>query len=176
MVVVTCILIQMDYLNKALDIFSINVVTPIYYVMFTTLVIVASAILFKEWRTMTELHIFGALFGFFTVVGAVILLNGQKDYEPVPLNKGFNHTYSSSYNAWHFQIWCLSLLFKIFVEAIIDICEIQFPNCFNYVYWEIPVTQFVIMIVNKYVNNVFIAFLAKYICNVVFNVKYSLIQ
>lgn len=39
--------IQMTYLNKALDIFNTSIVTPIYYVMFTTLVIVASGILFK---------------------------------------------------------------------------------------------------------------------------------
>lgn len=40
----------MNYLNKALDTFNTNVVTPVYYVMFTTLVITASAILFKEWE------------------------------------------------------------------------------------------------------------------------------
>lgn len=39
--------IQMNYLNKALDIYNTSIVTPIYYVIFTTLVIVASAILFK---------------------------------------------------------------------------------------------------------------------------------
>ena len=48
-----CILIQMNYLNKALDIFNTSLVTPIYYVMFTTLTIIASAILFKEWNVLT---------------------------------------------------------------------------------------------------------------------------
>jgi hypothetical protein len=36
-VVLMCVMIQMNYLNKALDIFNTAVVTPIYYVMFTTL-------------------------------------------------------------------------------------------------------------------------------------------
>lgn len=47
---ITFVCIQMNYLNKALDIFNTGVVTPVYYVMFTSLVIIASAILFKEWK------------------------------------------------------------------------------------------------------------------------------
>lgn len=47
---ITFVCIQMNYLNKALDTFNTGVVTPVYYVMFTTLVITASAILFKEWE------------------------------------------------------------------------------------------------------------------------------
>ena len=39
----------MNYLNKALDTFNTAVVTPIYYVFFTTSTIVASAILFNGW-------------------------------------------------------------------------------------------------------------------------------
>ena len=42
-----CISVQMIYLNKALDTFNTSVVTPIYYVFFTTFVIIASAILYK---------------------------------------------------------------------------------------------------------------------------------
>jgi hypothetical protein len=47
---ITFVSIQMNYLNKALDTFNTIVVTPVYYVTFTTLVITASAILFKEWE------------------------------------------------------------------------------------------------------------------------------
>ena len=43
------IITQMNYLNKALDTFNTAVVTPIYYVFFTTSTIVASAILFNGW-------------------------------------------------------------------------------------------------------------------------------
>lgn len=69
------IFVQMNYLNKALDIFNTSIVTPIYYVIFTTLVIVASAILFKEWRHMTVENVIGDLCGFSIVIIAVILLN-----------------------------------------------------------------------------------------------------
>lgn len=69
------IFVQMNYLNKALDIFNTSIVTPIYYVIFTTLVIVASAILFKEWRHMSVENVIGDLCGFCIVIIAVILLN-----------------------------------------------------------------------------------------------------
>ncbi|TYK06636.1 putative magnesium transporter NIPA3 isoform X2 [Cucumis melo var. makuwa] len=48
MIVITCVIIQMNYLNKALDTFNTAVVSPTYYVMFTTLTILASIIMFKE--------------------------------------------------------------------------------------------------------------------------------
>lgn len=67
--------IQMNYLNKALDIFNTSIVTPVYYVMFTTLVILASAILFKEWRHMKAEDVIGDICGFCIVIIAVILLN-----------------------------------------------------------------------------------------------------
>ncbi|KAJ9687555.1 hypothetical protein PVL29_016158 [Vitis rotundifolia] len=46
-VVITCVITQMNYLNKALDTFNTAVVSPIYYVMFTSLTILASVIMFK---------------------------------------------------------------------------------------------------------------------------------
>jgi hypothetical protein len=46
-VVVVCVLTQMNYLNKALDLFNTAIVSPVYYVMFTTATIVASLILFQ---------------------------------------------------------------------------------------------------------------------------------
>lgn len=69
------IAIQMNYLNKALDIFNTGIVTPIYYVIFTSLVIAASAILFKEWRHMEAEDIVGDICGFCIVIVAVVLLN-----------------------------------------------------------------------------------------------------
>lgn len=53
------IAIQMNYLNKALDTFNTSIVTPVYYVIFTSLVIAASAILFKEWVHMKPEDIVG---------------------------------------------------------------------------------------------------------------------
>ena len=77
--VAICITIQMNYLNKSLDIFNTSLVTPIYYVMFTTFTITASAILFKEWSTVTASDIVGSLCGFSVIVCGVFLLHAFKD-------------------------------------------------------------------------------------------------
>ena len=77
--VAVCITIQMNYLNKALDIFNTSLVTPIYYVMFTTLTIIATAILFKEWDKVTTVDVIGSLCGFMTIVCGVFLLHAFKD-------------------------------------------------------------------------------------------------
>ncbi len=45
--VVGCAVVQINYFNKALDLYSTNRVTPIYYVFFTTATIIASIILFQ---------------------------------------------------------------------------------------------------------------------------------
>ncbi|CAH1646697.1 unnamed protein product [Spodoptera littoralis] len=76
---VFCIMIQMNYLNKSLDIFNTSVVTPVYYVMFTLLVIIASGILFKEWDHMNIPDIVGCVCGFLIVITAVFMLNAFKD-------------------------------------------------------------------------------------------------
>ncbi|XP_073826077.1 magnesium transporter spict [Musca autumnalis] len=80
-ITVTFIAIQMNYLNKALDIFNTGIVTPIYYVMFTTLVITASAILFKEFTHMRFEDILGDICGFLVVISAVFMLNAFKDMD-----------------------------------------------------------------------------------------------
>ena len=77
--VAVCIAVQMNYLNKSLDLFNTSLVTPIYYVMFTTLTIVASAILFHEWQQLTNGDIIGAICGFLTIVCGVFLLHAFKD-------------------------------------------------------------------------------------------------
>ncbi|XP_078447259.1 putative magnesium transporter NIPA2 isoform X2 [Wolffia australiana] len=50
-VVVVCCVLQIHYLNKALDTFNTAVVSPVYYVMFTSLTILASMIMFKDANT-----------------------------------------------------------------------------------------------------------------------------
>lgn len=50
---VVCVVTQMNYLNKALDIFNTAIVSPIYYVMFTIATIVASLILFQVWHRVS---------------------------------------------------------------------------------------------------------------------------
>ncbi|RZC41561.1 magnesium transporter NIPA2 [Asbolus verrucosus] len=77
--VVVCIFIQMNYLNKALDLFNTSIVTPVYYVMFTSLVIIASAILFNEWANMIPEDILGSICGFLVVIVAIFLLQGFRE-------------------------------------------------------------------------------------------------
>ncbi len=76
---VVFISIQMNYLNRALDVFNTSVVTPIYYVFFTTSVIVASAILFQEWMKMDAPSVLGTLSGFATIICGIFLLHAFKD-------------------------------------------------------------------------------------------------
>ncbi|XP_041985253.1 magnesium transporter NIPA2 [Aricia agestis] len=76
---VACIAIQMNYLNKSLDIFNTSVVTPVYYVMFTVLVIMSSGILFREWEHMSAMDILGCVCGFLVLIVAVFTLNVFKD-------------------------------------------------------------------------------------------------
>ncbi|XP_043830874.1 magnesium transporter NIPA2-like [Dromiciops gliroides] len=76
---VICISIQINYLNRALDIFNTSIVTPIYYVLFTTAVMTCSAILFKEWQYMVLDSIIGTISGFLTIVFGIFLLHAFRD-------------------------------------------------------------------------------------------------
>lgn len=73
--------IQMNYLNKALDTFETFVVTPVYYVFFTTFVLIASSILFQEWKNLEFADILGTISGFVNVICAIFMLNAFKDYD-----------------------------------------------------------------------------------------------
>lgn len=81
---VICISIQINYLNKALDIFNTSVVTPIYYVLFTTAVMTCSAILFKEWQHLVLPNIIGSISGFLTIVSGIFLLHAFRDLPFTP--------------------------------------------------------------------------------------------
>lgn len=78
---VASITTQINYLNKALDIFNTSMVFPIYYVLFTTIVITTSVILFKEWVTMSVVDIIGTVCGFLTIILGVFLLHAFKDMD-----------------------------------------------------------------------------------------------
>ncbi|KAL6501283.1 hypothetical protein OROHE_024930 [Orobanche hederae] len=80
MVVLVCVLTQMNYLNKeALDTFNTAVVSPIYYVMFTSLTIVASVIMFKDWDRQNPTQIVTEMCGFVTILSGTFLLHKTKD-------------------------------------------------------------------------------------------------
>ncbi|PIA48211.1 hypothetical protein AQUCO_01400649v1 [Aquilegia coerulea] len=81
LVVATCVVTQMNYLNKALDTFNAAIVSPIYYVMFTTLTILASVIMFKDWDGQTGGSIISDICGFIVVLSGTVLLHSTKDFE-----------------------------------------------------------------------------------------------
>lgn len=72
-IVIAAVMTQMNYLNKALDLFNTAIVTPMYYVMFTTLTIVASTIMFPDVQEKTSL--ITQLTGFVTIICGTFLLH-----------------------------------------------------------------------------------------------------
>lgn len=78
-VVVSAVITQMNYLNKALDLFNTAIVTPIYYVMFTTLTIAASMIMFRP--VQQPAAVVTQLSGFVTIVCGTFLLHATKDLD-----------------------------------------------------------------------------------------------
>ncbi|CAH2315653.1 magnesium transporter NIPA2 [Pelobates cultripes] len=79
-----CISVQIHYLNRALDVFTASLVTPIYYVLFTSCVLACSAILFQEWINLSMGSVVGTISGFVTIVLGVFLLHAYRDL-PLPL-------------------------------------------------------------------------------------------
>ncbi|KAK4401432.1 putative magnesium transporter NIPA6 [Sesamum angolense] len=81
-VAVICVITQLNYLNKALDTFNAAIVSPIYYVMFTTLTITASAIMFKDWSGQNLSSITSEICGFITVLTGTVILHMTREEEP----------------------------------------------------------------------------------------------
>ncbi|KAI9624151.1 hypothetical protein H4Q26_017014 [Puccinia striiformis f. sp. tritici PST-130] len=97
-VVAGCIVVQMNYFNKALDQFSTNVVNPIYYVCFSTATIVSSLILFQGFGTQDAVNTLSLIMGFFVTFLGVYLLNisrldpsGTATNTDRSLENGVNH-------------------------------------------------------------------------------------
>lgn len=74
-VVVICIVCQMNYFNKALDQFDTSIVNPLYYVTFTTATLCASFILFKGFNTTSAVNTISLICGFLIIFSGVYLLN-----------------------------------------------------------------------------------------------------
>lgn len=74
-VTAVCILVQMNYFNKALSQFSTSIVNPIYYVTFTTATLCASFILFRGFNTSDAVNTLSLLCGFLVIFTGVYLLN-----------------------------------------------------------------------------------------------------
>ncbi|KXJ86152.1 magnesium transporter NIPA-domain-containing protein [Microdochium bolleyi] len=77
------LLIEIVYLNKALNIYNAAMVTPTYYVYFTSTTIITSAILFKGFKG-TPMQIVTVIMGFLTISSGVVLLQLSKSAKDVP--------------------------------------------------------------------------------------------
>ncbi|BFZ61090.1 hypothetical protein YB2330_002148 [Saitoella coloradoensis] len=80
--VVITLLTEINYLNKALNIFNTAIVTPTYYVCFTASTIVASAIMFQGFKG-TATVIVTVCMGFLVICGGVVLLQLSKSAKNV---------------------------------------------------------------------------------------------
>ncbi|KNE58706.1 hypothetical protein AMAG_04258 [Allomyces macrogynus ATCC 38327] len=76
-VVLACAITQVNYFNKALDVFSTNVVTPVYYVFFTTATITASIVLFQGFNNSSAVEVVSVFAGFTTIFIGVFMLNAK---------------------------------------------------------------------------------------------------
>ncbi|KAM5300716.1 magnesium transporter NIPA4 [Glossophaga mutica] len=82
---------QVNFLNRALDIFNTSLVFPIYYVFFTTVVVTSSIVLFKEWHSMSAVDIVGTLSGFVTIILGVFMLHAFKDLDMSQMSLPHTH-------------------------------------------------------------------------------------
>ncbi|XP_027013177.1 magnesium transporter NIPA1 isoform X2 [Tachysurus fulvidraco] len=78
-ILLVSIITQFTFINRALESFSANVFEAVYYVTFTSSVILATAILFKEWEALGALDCLGILCGFATVSVGVTLLRVSQE-------------------------------------------------------------------------------------------------
>ncbi|KAL3956831.1 hypothetical protein ACCO45_009677 [Purpureocillium lilacinum] len=81
--VIGTLLTEIIFLNKALNIFNAAVVTPTYYVYFTSTTIITSTILFKGFKG-TPTSIVTVVMGFLTICSGVVLLQLSKSAKDVP--------------------------------------------------------------------------------------------
>ncbi|KAJ6754594.1 MAGNESIUM TRANSPORTER NIPA1-RELATED [Salix purpurea] len=91
-VVFVACLLQINYLNKALDTFNTAVISPVYYVMFTSLTILASMIMFKDWNSQNASQIVTEVCGFITILSGTFLLHRTKDMGNAPISKSSPET------------------------------------------------------------------------------------
>ncbi|XP_070712151.1 magnesium transporter NIPA4 [Pempheris klunzingeri] len=78
---IVSIVTQVNYLNKSLDTFSTLLVYPIYYVLFTSVVLSTSIILFQEWRSMAAVDVVTTLGSFLVIVVGVAMLHLFKELQ-----------------------------------------------------------------------------------------------
>lgn len=81
--VIATLLTEIIFLNKALNLFNAAMVTPTYYVYFTSTTIITSAVLFQGFKG-TASSIITVVMGFLTICSGVVLLQLSKSAKDVP--------------------------------------------------------------------------------------------
>ncbi|KAI9927373.1 hypothetical protein ASPWEDRAFT_175069 [Aspergillus wentii DTO 134E9] len=81
--VIATLLTEIIYLNKALNLFNAALVTPTYYVFFTSATIVTSAVLFQGFKG-SAVQITTVVLGFLQICAGVVLLQLSKSAKDVP--------------------------------------------------------------------------------------------
>ncbi|KAI8328682.1 magnesium transporter NIPA-domain-containing protein [Choanephora cucurbitarum] len=80
-IVVVTLLTQIVYLNKALNLFNTALVTPTYYVIFTTMTIVSSIVLYQGFEA-SPVDIVTCVMGFLSICSGVAILHNSNS-EPM---------------------------------------------------------------------------------------------
>ncbi|OWP03565.1 DUF803 domain membrane protein [Marssonina coronariae] len=81
--VIFTLVTEIIYLNAALNLYNAALVTPTYYVIFTSCTIITSVILFRGFKG-TPTSIVTVVLGFFTICAGVVLLQLSKSAKDVP--------------------------------------------------------------------------------------------
>ncbi|KAI8956555.1 DUF803-domain-containing protein [Daldinia sp. FL1419] len=81
--VIATLLTEIIYLNKALNLYNAAMVTPTYYVYFTSTTMITSAVLFQGFKG-TAMQIVTVVMGFLTICAGVVLLQLSKSAKDVP--------------------------------------------------------------------------------------------
>ncbi|EFX05289.1 duf803 domain protein membrane protein [Grosmannia clavigera kw1407] len=81
--VITTLVTEIVFLNKALNLFNAALVTPTYYVYFTTTTIVTSAVLFRGFKGSVT-SIVTVVMGFLIICSGVVLLQLSKSAKDIP--------------------------------------------------------------------------------------------
>ncbi|KAG1052489.1 hypothetical protein G6F46_004079 [Rhizopus delemar] len=84
-IVIVTLLVEIVYLNKALNLFNTALVTPTYYVIFTTLTIVSSVLLYKGFDT-SGVNIATCVLGFLCICSGIALLHNPKSESALSLS------------------------------------------------------------------------------------------
>ena len=133
-VLAVSILIQFYFINKALERFSSNNFEARYYVAFTSSVILASAVLFREWTALTLPDIFAMLSGLITVFVGVVLLR---------ISEEATITWNKKKTEWlrrpHMYLnLCHTELHRVYTWFVLyNKCEWPKPQCiFSYFHLE----------------------------------------